>query len=53
MATHIDALQEYSLLVGEADGGCLLPQSEFDALVQQALRIHREGMLALFVPRRR
>eukprot|EP01062_Namystynia_karyoxenos_P029225 TRINITY_DN219_c0_g1_i1.p1 TRINITY_DN219_c0_g1~~TRINITY_DN219_c0_g1_i1.p1 ORF type:complete len:347 (+),score=96.04 TRINITY_DN219_c0_g1_i1:75-1115(+) len=42
-AGHIDAYQEYNLLVGEADGGAPLPQREYDALRATARRIDEAG----------
>eukprot|EP00756_Hemistasia_phaeocysticola_P038609 Hpha_TRINITY_DN16771_c1_g6::TRINITY_DN16771_c1_g6_i1::g.75988::m.75988 len=42
-AEHIDAYQEYHLLVGEADGGRALPQKDFDALRARAQSIIRSG----------
>ncbi|KAH8066994.1 hypothetical protein JL720_12503 [Aureococcus anophagefferens] len=45
VGAHIDAFEEYNLLVGESDGGAALPQSEFDSLKRKAHEVLESGRL--------
>jgi hypothetical protein len=45
VGAHIDAFEEYNLLVGESDGGAALPQREFDSLKRKAHEVLESGRL--------
>lgn len=45
VGAHIDAFEQYNLLVGESDGGAALPQREFDALKRKAAQVLKTGRL--------